>query len=645
MKLTTSWQRVAEATYSNVDGSNVHANTRFYLKRSERDIANNSHTIYWEYRAIATPDKDWATYWYNYTKTYSIYDGSTSRASGSYQEGNVNRYEKVIASGSWTQKHNSDGKWSTTLTFNGHVYGSSYKRYVDISLPTIPREAKITSAPDFNDEENPIITYENKAGSSVDLLQACISLTGSVDNIEYRDVPKTGTLSYTFELTEEERKLLRKATINNPTRNVYFMIKTIIGEVEYVSKSEAKTLTIINADPDFNNFEFADINPKTVKLLEGDSAISSQSVILGYSNIKVTIPVANKAVAQKEATMSKYRFNNNEENYSDTETVSITSNGVTSGDFSVYAIDSRGNSKRKDKSAINVIDYKPLQKGNITTNRENGTSEDVMLNIDGIINLINFGTKTNSILSAQYRYSIAGKNEWSELANLEIIVDENGNFSFDGKIKGDTDTLGFNVENAYNIEVYVKDELSEIKYTSNIGAGIPHIAYAKNGVSIMGKYDESVGGLLQVGGKSITSTDTLPIGAIVDYDGDTVPSGYELVEDDSGWLNLTFPDTSLFKQYNTFQTCQYRKIGDRLIFRGMIDVATENNNSTDVVCKMQNADYAPSIDRYVCVATAGAELDYGGYPLNLIVTSNGELKVNYCKVKSWISLDGLEIYL
>lgn len=513
MELTTSWQRVAEATYSNVDGSNVHANTRFYLKRSERDIANNSHTIYWEYRAIATPDRDWATYYYNYTKTYSIYDGSTARASGSYQEGNVNRYEKVIASGSWPQKHNPDGEWSATLTFNGHVYGSSYTRYVDVSLPTIPREAKITSAPDFNDEKNPTITYSNPAGDVVESLQACISLTGEKDDISYRDISKTDA-SYIFELTEEERKLLRQATINNPTRNVYFMIKTVIGEVEYVSKSEAKTLTIINADPTFNDFDFADINPQTVRLLEGEDATTSQSIILGYSQVQVTIPVANKAVAQKEATMSKYRFNNNEVDYSDTEDVSIISNNVTSGEFIVYAIDSRKYAKSVLKSAVSVIDYKPLQKGNITTNRENGTSEDVILNIDGIIDLINFGTKINSILSAQYRYSIAGKNEWSELANLEIIVDENGNFSFDEKIKGDTDTLGFNVENAYNIEVYVKDELSEIKYTSNIGAGIPHIAYAKNGVSIMGAYDESEGGLLQVGGKKISGAEAYPVGSI-----------------------------------------------------------------------------------------------------------------------------------
>lgn len=115
--------------------------------------------------------------------------------------------------------------------------------------------------------------------------------------------------------------------------------------------------------------------------------------------------------------------------------------------------------------------------------------------------------------------------------------------------------------------------------------------------------------------------------------------------EDSGWIDLIFPDTSLFQQYNTFQTCQYRKIGDILYFRGLIKVVTSNSQSTDVICEMQNNDFAPSIDRYVTLATAGAEPNFGGYPLNVIITSDGKLKVNYSKVQSWISLDGISIAL
>lgn len=771
MELTTSWQRVAEATQK-VGTSNVYANTRFYLKRSASDITNNRHTIYWEFRVASSPDKDWATYGYGFTKTFSIYDGSTARASGSFKEGTypsdlITPTERVLASGSWTQGHNSDGSWSSTLTFNGHVYGVAYTRYVDVSLPTIPRQANILTAQDFNDEENPTITYENKAGNSVSSLQACISLTGSADDIKYRDIPKTGTLSYTFELTEEERKILRQATTTN-NRKLFFYIRTDIGGKSYYSPLE-KTFTIINADPEFNDFEFKDTNPKTVALTGND-----QSVILGYSNIEVTIPVTNKAIAKKEATMVNYRFNNKDGAYSETEPVVIDGGIATAGEFTVYAIDSRQNSKNKIKLAKEAISYTPITKTkDLVAKRENGVSESVQISFAGKADLKVFGKtlrniqigddlsektiyckfpdnlgnellydeygkiddiqfitcydssqglltgymtsglfyrtsgldyqfvqvkddyiynndpnhetitnlteyklqddfgvvtdidttssaykyifieesgETNTIKQAKYRYTVAGKQEWSEYANLDLQINDDGEFSFNGLIAGDIPNVGFDINNSYNIEVYIEDELSKIVYSANLSSGTPHIAYAKNGVGIMGKYDERVGGLLQVGGQRIDNLsgggeDTLPIGAIVEYDGNSVPDGYEEVEEDSGWLDLVFPNTSLFEQYNNFQTCQYRKIGDKLVFRGMINVVTAKNESTDVVCKMQNADFAPSKNRYVTIASAGGEYNYGGYPLNAIITKQGEITMNYCKVQSWMSLDGLEIYL
>jgi len=635
MELTTSWQRVAEATYNNVNGTNVHANTRFYLKRSSTDTTNNRHTIYWEFRAIATPDKDWATYWYGYSKNYSIYDGSTARASGTFKEGTsssdaVNRYERVLASGSWTQNHNADGKWSTTLTFNGSVYGTAYTRYVDISLPTIPRQADIKTAQDFNDEQNPTITYENKAGNSVSSLQACISLTGSADDIKYRDVSKTGS-SYTFELTDDERKVLRKATTSN-SRNVYFYLRTIISGVTYYSSIQ-KEFKIINANPTFNDFEFEDIDEKTVSLTN-----NNKNIILGYSDVKIKISNSNKAVANKESSMVKYRFNSIDATYSDSEDIEITSNNINTGDFIVYAIDSRGNTTSKTKNAEQVISYSPLNKGNISVLRDNGVSEDVVLSFDGTIDLLTFGKKlknievgddlsgkniycqfpdnlgdellydeygrvddiqfvysynselgaltgymlsglmyrsvsgldyqyvsvndeyiynndptlenktnltsyklpddfgivtgideassaykyifieesgvTNSIKKAQYRYKIAGSDSWSDYVDVDLEIDSNGNFSFNNQIKGDTETYGFDINNAYSFEVYIEDELSSITYSATLGSGIPHIAYAKNGVGIMGKYDESVGGLLQVGGKKVGGSDAYPVGSI-----------------------------------------------------------------------------------------------------------------------------------
>lgn len=620
MTLTSTFQLLAQAELGKVYNSNK-AYIRLYgrVSSSGPDIANNQTKIYLEARLYNEST------WYSGKTTYYRITGSGSLDSGNVTcENNASsmwqKGEVTIGSVSGYVGHNADG--TRTIHGEAQFVSSPWGWNVtasasNIVLPTIPRQANISTAPDFNDEENPTITYENKAGNSVGSLQACISLTGSKDDIKYRDINKTGTLSYTFNLTDDERNVLRKATTTN-SRTVIFYVRTEIGSNTFYS-TLSKTFKIVNGNPVFDDFVFEDVNQETVDLT-GDN----QSVIAGYSDVKVTIPVSSKATATKQATMNKYRFNSIDANYSDTEDVSITSNKVTNGDFTVYAIDSRGNSKTVTKNATNVINYTPLQKGNIIANRQNGVSENTILKFDGkfwndhfgstlrnievgddlsgktiycqfpetlgeelvlddyvrvnsiqfvscydasigeltgylksgmetresgldyqyvkvededifnndptkeqIINYSSyqlsdtFGVVTeidttssaykyifieddsrkNSIINSKYRFKIAGASDddWSDEFDLVLNIDEKGNFNFEGLIKGDTEALGFNISNAYNIEVIIEDKLSKITYTANLGSGTPHIAYAKNGVGIMGKYDDEKGGLLQVG--------------------------------------------------------------------------------------------------------------------------------------------------
>ena len=129
----------------------------------------------------------------------------------------------------------------------------------------------------------------------------------------------------------------------------------------------------------------------------------------------------------------------------------------------------------------------------------------------------NFGAVENSIKSVSYRFKKASSTDedWvTGTTPIEVIVDENGKFSFSGIILGDTE-LGFDIANVYIVEVTVTDELSTVIYTMNLGSGRPHVAYARNGVAIMGKYDEELSGALQVynglyvDGKIITPDGTI----------------------------------------------------------------------------------------------------------------------------------------
>lgn len=498
--LTREYQLLKQELLGNNGYGNVYI--RLYAKYNSQSIANNTSNI-----SIQARLYNEAT-WYASSGTYYRITGS-----GNIDSGNISKL--TTANNMWAKgevtlgtqtkdiAHNEDGTRSihAEVQFVSQPWGWNKTASVaDVVIPTIKRYPILTSGEDFTDEGNPTLTFTNYG-----LFPVRVKLeAGGNNQLIVRDIGQNDT-SFTFDLTEEERVKLRKLATTN-TLPVIETVCAMDGETELNSSFKTYSMSIINGNPVFNNFEFADINEKTVELTGDD-----KSVILGYSNVKVTISTTDKAIAQKEATMNRYRFNSVDVEYSDTEEVSIVSNNVLNGDFIVYAIDSRGNSTQKIKNANNIISYNPLEKGNITASRENGVSETVILQLNGQLHNVNFGAKQNTIVSAQYRYKIAGETEWSEFENITVNVDDNGKISFSGAIKGDTEELGFNVKNAYNIEVYLKDELSEIKYTANFGAGIPHVAYAKDGISIMGAYNEKEGGPFQVEGKNVLKKEIMSI--------------------------------------------------------------------------------------------------------------------------------------
>lgn len=439
-------------------------------------------------------------------RVYGYYGGGTKTSSSygtiwisgtQYSIGGYTLYPgyKLLASKDITVYHNNDGSFPyTTVAFAINSYHANGETSGAISAPTIPRRANVTGYNDFNDEQNPTITYNNPGGFRIN---ARLEFAGT--SIKRDNISNTG--SYTFNLTDTERKLLRQKCTGS-SMTVRGVIATCIGgTTENYWSYWDRTMTIVNGNPTFDNFNFADSNTKTVALTGNNT-----SIVKGYSNVKVTIPTSMKATAKKEASLSKYRVSIGtaipvDITYSSDKDVNGTVNNADSSTINVYAIDSRNNSKLVSKQATNFISYSNIEKGNIDVVRTNGVSEDVTLKINGTFNKVNFGKITNSIKLAQYRYRIKGTDTWSSYNNLALTIKDN-NFSYNGLIKGDTKTLGFNVEHSYEVEVLVKDELSETTFTDTFGSGTPNIALSKNGVGIMGKYNESVGGDLQIRGKN-----------------------------------------------------------------------------------------------------------------------------------------------
>lgn len=426
--------------------------------------------------------------------------GAWSKSSNSYLGTTANIFDGSIPKMSGTRwlrenqtlvvNHNPDGTGTATIYWKWGV-NSSWGGFVNpsgsftVDLPRIPRGATLTAAPNFNDEENPTITYSNPAGDVVDTLQACISLDGSKDDIAYRDIDKLGS-SYTFNLTDDERNVLINACKTSKNITVNFIIKTVIDEKTY-SSSLNKTLTIVNANPILQP-SVVDVNDVT-KSLTGDE----NKLIKYYSNAKYII----NATALKNSSISNYSVVCGGK--SGTDSSGILYN-IESGNFVFSVIDSRGNntSTNVNKKLINYV--------KLTCNLDfNSPSAEGSVNLKIYGNCFNgnFGIKNNN-LKLEYRYKISSGaySNWIEIVEYsregneyltEILLD------------------GLDYRETYHVQARAIDELSTITSTEKIVNFKPVFDWSSSDFNF--SVDVNIGGDLSIKGKSLVDI-IYPVGSI-----------------------------------------------------------------------------------------------------------------------------------
>lgn len=477
-------------------------NSKFYAawQQKEQIIPENFTDINWQ-AGLANGDS-----WYSNAVRINnvVIDNETVSYGGTWS--NITTKGDIeLLSGTKRIYHNSDGKKSFAVSISGWLYSYSDTSGSNVfELNQIPRQANIISAPDFNDEENPTITYSNPAGEVVNSLQACISWTGAAD-ILYRDISKTGT-SYTFNFTDAEREKLRKAVTSGNTLNVTFYVKTEINGTIYYS-TLPKIMVIINANPNFDNWSYQDANEKTLALTG-----NNQIVIKNHSKITGTITSANKATAKKYAVIEKYLLliGNNpqaEATYSDTEDVT-TSPPITATEkvFMMFAQDNRKLTKSKtifvpDENYKQYTDIN-IKEGKAT--RTGGVGTETTLELKGDIWNNSFGEVENDIISCIYRYKKSNEDNWFESDQTLTPVKSGNSYSLTTTIKGDLGAEGFTRDYSFDIEIVIADKLSTYTYKLTLGSGKPNIAVHRNGVAFGAPYDTEKGGLVQVDGENIT---------------------------------------------------------------------------------------------------------------------------------------------
>lgn len=409
---------------------------------ASQDIGNNRTVINWSVVGAGGS----TTSWYKAGNFKVVINGSTVYETG--QNDRISLYNgTTVASGQATIWHNSDGTKSFSASVEAGIY--TYARNVSGSgswaLTNIPRQANLTSAPDFNDEQNPTINYSNPAGNSANNLDACISLTGSKDDVGYRAISKTGS-SYTFNLTEAERNVLRNACTTSNSRSVTFFVRTIIGGNTFYS-TITKTLSIVNGNPTFSssNISYKDNNSTTTAVTG-----NNQQLVQNLSKLLVTI---TSATAKKGASISKYEATINGVTKTITSAGNIDYGVINSSEnltLSVKVTDSRGNTTTATKT-VTFLAWS-LPSAVVSLKRKNNYENETYLTVNASYSSVN---SKNSI-TITYAFKKSTDSSYGSATtisnNTKVTMSKDKNY-------------------AWNYQIIIKDKFGTTTYNVTLAKG------------------------------------------------------------------------------------------------------------------------------------------------------------------------------
>lgn len=253
---------------------------------------------------------------------------------------------KGSTSGSIEVSHNGDGSKAISVVMSTDIYIGTVKSYSGTwTLDIIPRKATLTTASDFNDLENPTVTFSNPGGFRMDVW---LEPNPAGDHLCVREnIPNTG--SYQWYLTDAERDALRNHCPGTKCP-IRIGVYSYVGGTQY-SDYKDKTFTIK---------ESAATKPAVdmdINLVNGNLPGDLDNMFIqGVSKVEVTI----EADGKYGAGISSYSAKADGRTYNSSWFISDVIQTSGKVDIIGYAKDSRGFTGSAENS-INVLEYsKPL---------------------------------------------------------------------------------------------------------------------------------------------------------------------------------------------------------------------------------------------------------------------------------------------
>ena len=418
-------------------------------------------------------------------------NGSTN----SFSRGTTTRYSgtHLLHSYSAWVPHNSNGEKNAYI---GGSFTSGWAAYNSgggpndvgdtFSLDDIPRSPTITSASSFNDEGTPSITFNNPANNTVTGELLLPNLTGGTV-YAYRSFGKTDGRTYNWSLTTAERNAIRSAMQNTASTTVRYRISNDLGSDPTINR----TLTITGGEPTFSEFTYRDTNATTIAITGND-----QYLIQGYSVPVVEISSAQKATANKSATMSSYLAVAPWGSVNIPYTTSAISKSLGVAQYSdnfafqVSAKDSRGKTTLA-QTAAHLLPYSSPRVNTSAARIDSGPGvfDAVMLSISGKFSPLSIsGTPKNEVdeeTGVSYRSrNLTTSGGWGDWQDVDSTSTTTGSVSVDDFIMT-TFAAGesnFSEANTYQINVRIKDKLESKDYYITLERSIPLFKIGNNDV-------------------------------------------------------------------------------------------------------------------------------------------------------------------
>lgn len=539
-----------------------------YLKFSwsvqSQSVANNTTKIAWRLEGAGTGSASW----YKAGNFKVVIDGSTVYSNST----RINLYNgTLVASGTYTLKHNSSGAKSFSASAEAGIYtvAVNCRGSASFTLPTIARVSTINSITGNKITDTFSVNYTEYSSAFTNNLLIAINGQSTAQTItDYQS-------GASFTLSTALKNAIYNATASSKTVTLAFKLATYSdGSLIGTSSATTVTITVNNSNPTIGGITYADVNGTTT-----DITGNNQYIIRNNSSLSVTL---SNLTALNGATLSKVELSI----AGDTETVNLTGTTVASkvvnfgtinlssnGTLTAKLTDSRGNSTT---SSITILIYDwQAPTAVISCARES-----------------NYYTDTNLLVNANYS-ALGGNNEVTIKAYTKLSSASSYGNAID-VTNGVNKVLSLDNTEAWNVKIIVSDKLDSTPYVLYVDKGQPIIFFdrLKNsvGVNCFPADNES----FEVDGINILKALFYSAGDTYNVSGRIIDNGY--ISNSSKQINFTV--TLPKSMANVTPTITSLKVNGRHVGGGYVfssgyisagyDVLADSNLTVSILSKQDD---------------------------------------------------------